>query len=242
MVRGNEKILIFGDIRPFLGNELMPLNTAQIELCAEQVPLKSFTEKIGLVGHQPAGRSRPQVGHGIQIGPRENQSIEHSMFLGINPSIQSVHQSVTLSRSWVGDKCGGEEDLAGGIKGHLYGIVHASTHHHITLGTIRKHAKEMGRRIIDGGAVKQGMLLPGKSALGPVNPSIGSKIRTMKIIGTPRQSLAIHPHFPTICLTIPIGILETKDLRRGCAVNRPLVTENALWKHQPISKNHAGII
>src|SRR5437660_4589255 len=167
------------------------------------------------------------------------QAIQNSMHLGKHGAVDRMDQRVAFACLWIHVKRSRENRVARGCKGDFHRIIHAAAHDRINAGAIRTAAEHMRRRVRNRREAGAFVGLFCESAFAPVNPAIGTEVRTVNIVGATAQRLALKPFAAAIGNTVAVRIFELPDGRRRAAIDSAVEPKKTFGKHHMIGENDA---
>src|SRR5215471_18209517 len=119
--------------------------------------------------------------------------VNRVVVLAVHGAVNRVDQAVSLAAARMLEERGGENAFAAGRKRYIDRIIHAARHHGFNSSPVRTSAKDVRsasrKRLLAGPLI----CLLGECPFAPVNPGVGTEIRSMKIVGAPGTRLPIKP-------------------------------------------------
>jgi hypothetical protein len=149
------------------------------------------------------------------MSPVRGCPLQHVVDFAEHAAIDGMDQPVALASARVLQECGGENRFAGRSEHQLHGIIHATRHHGFHKTLARMSAKHVRGASHQGGSVGDFIGLAGKRSLAPVDPAVGTQIRTVQVIGTARQRLAVKPLFTRVGRAVAIAVRQFPDTGRS---------------------------
>ncbi len=223
------------------GHEDVPRDLSHVEHRGKEAVAILGAEDARRVPRQ-AGRHRgTELTHDRHEVPRPRVAVDDRVRFSVHAAVNRVQQRVPAPGLRVLEKRRRENPLAGRRERDVDGIVHSAREHDVDRGVAGPAAEDVRRarheRLLAGARVR----LLRKRALGPVDPSVGSQVRTVEIVRAARQRLALEPLFAPIRDAVPVGIGQLPDARRRGDVQRPVEPHRPFRQHHPVGEDDAPV-
>ena len=168
-------------------------------------------------------------------------TVEYIVILSPEPATHRVNDPIAPSIARMLKEGAADHEVAFRRPRQTDRIVHARGKDDLKGRPIRLHAEDMGGPRRPAGLTRQVVALFRKRPFAPVDQSIGTRIGTMQIVGTPRERLPIEPDRPFLRGTVTIAVAELQNLRRHGNIDRTLMPEHALRKAKAVRKDHTAV-
>src|SRR5205823_216484 len=120
-------------------------------------------------------------------------------------------------------------------------VVHSAGHHRLEPAAVRSAAEYVRGARYEGSFAGAFVGLLGECALAPINPAVGTGVRSVQIIGAARQRFALEPLLALFGHTVAIRVSQFPDARWRRDVEGTFEPQRAFGKHQLLSINGALI-
>lgn len=179
---------------------------------------------------------------GLKETARLRMALSDVMDLAVDAAVDCVNDAVAASEFGVLKEGGGDEAFAVGEERNLDGVVHTSGEDGFDGTALWTSAENVRGARGESGTVGNFVSLFGEGSLGPVDPSVGTFVGAVEVIGASGKGLGVEPDFSRVRDTVVVRVGELPDHGRGGDIDARTGPENAFREHELIGEDGTPIV